>query len=81
MLGNIAFGNLFEALELVAISSFLWPRSGFGCIHLRGDQLSLGLELEGPVRQQSAQTIPDEALLSCRYERLSRHTWRDHTLF
>lgn len=52
MLGNIAFGNLFEALELVAISSFLWPRSGFGCIHLRGDQLSLGLELEGPVRQQ-----------------------------
>ena len=74
MLGNIAFGNLFEALELVAISSFLWPRSGFGCIHLRGDQLSLGLELEGPVRQQSAQTIPDEALLSCRYERPAQHT-------
>ena len=81
MLGNIAFGNLFEALELVAISPFLWPRSGFGCIHLRGDQLSLGLELEGPLRQQSAQTIPSEASPQRHCGRLGQGTWLDHSPF
>lgn len=81
MLGNTALSNLFDALELLTISPFLWLRSGFGCIHLRGDRLSLGSELEGPLLQQSAQTIPSEASPQRHCGRLGQGTWPYHSLF